>query len=65
MANVTVTIDESTCFGSGDCARLAPSAFVVEGGVAKVLDASSVDVETLHKAAGSCPSGAIEVAVAG
>ena len=63
--NLKVEIDRTVCIGSGDCARLAPTAFALDADdKAYVLDPESVDAETLRQAERSCPSGAITVAEA-
>jgi len=60
--NLKVEVDRDVCIGSGDCARIAPTAFVLaDDGFAHVLDPSTVDEETLRQAQRSCPSGAITV----
>src|SRR5437870_4770638 len=60
--NLKVEVDRDICIGSGDCARLAPTAFALdEDDRAYVLDPESVDAETLRQAERSCPSGAIVV----
>src|SRR5947207_12830931 len=60
--NLNVEIDRNVCIGSGDCARLAPTAFALDDeDRAYVLDPESVDAETLRQAERSCPSGAIVV----
>jgi ferredoxin len=59
---LTVEIDKSVCISSGDCVRLAPTAFAFDDdGLAMVVDPASVDAETLRTAERSCPSGAITV----
>src|SRR4051812_4583615 len=63
--NLQVEVDRSVCIGSGDCVRLAPTAFALDDDdKAYVLDAESADAETLRQAERSCPSGAITVAEA-
>src|SRR5437868_11170099 len=60
--NLKVEVDRDVCIGSGDCARLAPTAFALDDDDrAYVLDPESVDAETLRQAERSCPSGAITV----
>jgi ferredoxin len=54
---LTAHIDESACAGHGDCAVVAPDAFAVEAGVARVIGPASDD--DLHAAAEACPSVAI------
>lgn len=62
-----VTIDETRCVGSGDCARIAPDAFEVDDdeGLARVqAGAAHVDRATLERAARECPTGAIGLEIA-
>src|SRR5690348_13277838 len=60
--NLKVEVDRDICIGSGDCARLAPTAFALDDDDrAYVLDPESVDAETLRQAERSCPSGAISL----
>jgi len=60
--NLKVEVDRNVCIGSGDCVRLAPTAFALDDeDRARVLDPESVDAETLLQAERSCPSGAITV----
>jgi ferredoxin len=57
-----VTVDETRCVGSGDCALITPTAFEVneEKGFASVLPgAAQTDPAQLERAAHSCPTGAI------
>lgn len=59
-----VTIDEELCVGTGDCARIAPTAFVVDEdrNVSIPLPgAAETDVELLVRAARNCPTQAIRV----
>jgi ferredoxin len=61
---VTVSVDPDLCIGSGDCQRLAPSAFRVDEArnVSDVLDgAATTDVSVLVRAAMNCPTQAIRV----
>lgn len=63
--DVDVTVDAELCIGSGDCARLAPTAFRIDEtlGVSVPLPgATSVDAGTLLQAVRSCPTQAIRVA---
>src|SRR5207249_4140816 len=63
--NLKVEVDRDVCIGSGDCARLAPTAFALDDDDrAYVLDPESVDAETLRQAERNCPSGAIAVSEA-
>jgi ferredoxin len=57
-----ITVDETRCVGSGDCALVAPSAFEVDEdeGLARVLPgAATTDRAQLERAARDCPTGAI------
>jgi ferredoxin len=54
---LSARIDESACAGHGDCAVVAPHAFTVDGGVARVL--GPADPDDLQAAAEACPSVAI------
>lgn len=58
-----VEIDETRCFGSGECELLSPEAFQVgDDGVAVVRDpAGELDPQTLEIVRSSCPSQAISV----
>lgn len=61
---VRVTVDPDLCMGSGDCERLAPSAFRLddERNVSDVLSgAEATDVAPLLRAAVNCPTQAIRV----
>ena len=60
-----VTVDETRCVGSGDCALAAPHAFEVDDDVAlaRVLPgAETADRAELQRAAYTCPTGAIRLA---
>jgi CDGSH-type Zn-finger protein/ferredoxin len=60
--NLKVEVDRDVCIGSGDCVRIAPTAFALDDdGFSYLLDPSTVDEETLRLAERSCPSGAITV----
>lgn len=62
--NVHVEVDEDLCVGTGDCVRIAPTAFALDRGdrVARVLPtASETDMEDLLDAAMNCPTQAIRV----
>jgi ferredoxin len=53
-------VDRDLCIGLGNCIAYAPTVFLLdEEGKAIVLDATSVDDETLMEAAESCPENAI------
>lgn len=55
-----VRVDRDLCAGMAYCIGVAPTVFELdEEGKAVVLDASSVDDETLLEAAKSCPLDAI------
>jgi ferredoxin len=54
---LTAHIDESACAGHGDCAVVAPDAFAVDGGIARVVGPAADD--DLRAAAEACPSVAI------
>ena len=57
-----VRVDRDLCIGIGNCAAFAPTVFTLdEENKAVVLDASSVDDDTLLEAAESCPESAIIV----
>ena len=55
-----VRVDRDLCIGVGNCVAFAPTVFALdEQKKAVVLDASSVDEDTLLEAAKSCPEAAI------
>lgn len=55
-----VRVDRDKCQGMAYCISAAPTIFKLdEQNKAVVLDASSVDEDTLHEAAESCPLDAI------
>jgi len=59
-----VTIDPDLCIGSGECVRVAPSAFRIDEarGVSTPLPAAlTLDAETLAEVAFNCPTRAITV----
>ncbi len=59
-----VTVDAELCIGTGDCVRLAPSAFRIDEsrGVSVPLDGSATsDPDLLAEAAFNCPTRAIRV----
>lgn len=63
--NVDVIVDADLCIGSGECARLVPTAFRIDEtlGVSVPLSgATSADVGALLQAARSCPTQAIAIA---
>ena len=59
---VRVIIDRRRCIGAGTCIFLAPTAFQWRKGdflKPELLDASSVDEDTLREVAAACPTQAI------
>jgi len=59
---VRVIIDRRRCIGAGTCITLAPTAFQWRKGdfiKPELLDASSVDEDTLREVAAACPTQAI------
>jgi ferredoxin len=57
-----VIIDRRRCIGAGTCIALAPSAFQWRKGdfiKPELVDASSVDEDTLREVAAACPTQAI------
>ncbi len=55
-----VKVDRDACIGVGNCVAFAPTVFQLDKeNKAVVLDASSVDLDTLIEAAKSCPENAI------
>jgi ferredoxin len=57
-----VKVDRDVCVGIGNCVAMAPSVFKLDGeNKAIVLDAGSVDNQSLVEAAQSCPVSAITV----
>ena len=59
---VRVVIDRRRCIGAGTCIFLAPTAFQWRKGdflKPELLDASSVDEDTLREVAAACPTQAI------
>jgi len=59
---VRVVIDRRRCIGAGTCIFLAPTAFQWRKGdflKPELLDASSVDEDTLRAVAAACPTQAI------
>ncbi len=55
-----VRVDRDACIGVGNCVAFAPSVFQLDKeNKAVVLDASSVDFDTLLEAAKSCPENAV------
>ena len=59
--SLPVRVDPDLCVGSGDCARVAPTAFEVDDeGLAVVLEgARTTDRSKLQDAVRECPTGAI------
>ena len=57
-----VKVDRELCSGVSNCVAIAPTVFKLDDqNKAVVLDAGSVDEETLIEAAESCPENAIIV----
>ena len=59
---VRVVIDRRRCIGAGTCITLAPTAFQWRKGdfiKPEILDASTVDEDTLREVAAACPTQAI------
>jgi ferredoxin len=59
---VRVVIDRRRCIGAGTCITLAPSAFQWRKGdfqKPELVDASTVDEDTLREVAAACPTQAI------
>ena len=55
-----VKVDREACIGVGNCVAFAPTVFQLDKeNKAVVIDASSVDFNTLLEAAKSCPENAI------
>jgi ferredoxin len=55
-----VKVDRDVCIGAANCVAIAPTVFQLDDSkVAVVLDATSVDEDTLWEAAEGCPAGAI------
>lgn len=55
-----VRVDREACIGVGNCVAFAPAVFQLDKeNKAVVIDASSVDFNTLLEAAKSCPENAI------
>lgn len=62
LERVRVTVDASTCVGSGTCVGLAPDHFIMtDDGVAAPVKVSTEGDETLRDAQDSCPVQAIEI----
>ena len=62
---VDVTLDPELCMGSGDCVRIAPSAFHLDddAGVSRPTPgAATTELDVLREAARSCPTQAISLA---
>jgi ferredoxin len=57
---VSVRVERDLCIGSGNCVRLAPGVFELDGEeIAVVLDPARADRATLEGVANRCPAGAI------
>ncbi|MGK2850603.1 MAG: ferredoxin [Candidatus Limnocylindrales bacterium] len=62
--DVEVTVDPDLCIGSGDCARLVPTAFRIDetlGVSVPLAGAASADPIALRQAARGCPTQAIRI----
>lgn len=62
--DVDVSVDADLCIGSGDCARLVPTAFRIDeelGVSVPLAGLTSVDVEAVLLAARGCPTQAISI----
>jgi ferredoxin len=58
-----ITVDHDLCMGNGQCVFLAPEVFRHNANrQSEVVDATGAPEETVVKAAGFCPTGAISVA---
>jgi ferredoxin len=57
-----ITVDHDLCMGNGQCVFLAPEVFRHNANrQSEVVDPSGASEETVVKAAGFCPTGAISV----
>jgi ferredoxin len=64
--SVRVTVDRELCIGSANCVHITDDAMQLdEEGVAGVVHAAAASPEQFHRAARSCPTGAITVDAAG
>jgi ferredoxin len=60
---LSITVDHDLCMGNGQCVFLAPEVFRHnENRQSQVIDPAGAPEETVLKAAGSCPTGAISIA---
>jgi ferredoxin len=58
-----ITVDHGLCVGNGQCVFLAPAVFRHdENRQSEVVDPAGAPAELVLRAAGYCPTGAIEVA---
>ena len=58
-----ISVDHDLCMGNGQCVFLAPEVFRHNANrQSEVVDAAGAPEETVLKAAGFCPTGAISVA---
>lgn len=65
---IEVTVDPELCIGSGDCVRVAPTAFHLDPdtGVSVPLEGTAgTDLDRLVRAAEGCPTQAIRVVADG
>jgi ferredoxin len=59
---ISVRVERDLCIGSGNCVRLAPGVFELDGEeIAVVVDPSAARPATLVRAGSRCPAGAIFV----
>jgi ferredoxin len=57
-----ITVDHGLCVGNAQCVGLAPAVFRHnENRQSEVVDPAAAPAELILKAAGYCPTGAIEV----
>jgi ferredoxin len=58
-----ITVDHDLCMGNGQCVFLAPEVFRHNANrQSEVIDPAGAPKETVLRAAGFCPTGAISVA---
>jgi ferredoxin len=63
MRKLRITVDHGLCVGNAQCVGLAPDVFRHnENRQSEVIDPAGAPEELILKAAGYCPTGAIEVA---
>jgi ferredoxin len=60
---LSIAVDHDLCMGNGQCVFLAPEVFRHNANrQSEVIDPAAAPEETVLKAAGFCPTGAISVA---